>query len=72
MCGTEAFVEPGMANFLYGKPNVRSAYILDDVGAGGVGIADAVQAAAEKKCINVVGRDTIDLKAKALQRCGAG
>ena len=59
-CGSEAFVEPGMVNFFYGKHNVRSAYILDDGGAGGKGIADAFQAAAGKKGINVLGRDTLD------------
>lgn len=61
-CGNEAFVEPGMVNFFYGKHNVRSAYILDDGGAGGVGIADAFQAAAGKKGIKVLGRDTLNSK----------
>jgi branched-chain amino acid transport system substrate-binding protein len=62
-CGNEAFVEPGMVNFFRGKHNVRSAYILDDGGAGGKGIADAFQAAAAKKGMNVLGRDTLDSKA---------
>jgi branched-chain amino acid transport system substrate-binding protein len=61
-CGNEAFVEPGMVNFFYGKHNVRSAYILDDGGAGGKGIADAFQAAAGKKGIKVLGRDTLNSK----------
>ncbi len=61
-CGNEAFVEPGMVNFFHGKHNVRSAYILDDGGAGGKGIADAFQAAAGKKGIKVLGRDTINPK----------
>jgi branched-chain amino acid transport system substrate-binding protein len=61
-CGNEAFVQPGMVNFFYEKHNVRSAYILDDGGAGGVGIADAFQAAAEKKGIKVLGRDTLNPK----------
>jgi branched-chain amino acid transport system substrate-binding protein len=61
-CGNEAFVEPGMVNFFYGKHNVRSAYILDDGGAGGVGIADAFQAAAGEKGIKVLGRDTLNSK----------
>lgn len=61
-CGNEAFVEPGMVNFFYGKHNVRSAYILDDGGAGGVGIADAFQAAATKKGLKVLGRDTLNSK----------
>jgi branched-chain amino acid transport system substrate-binding protein len=62
-CGNEAFVEPGMVNFFYGQHNVRSAYVVDDGGAGGQGIADAFQAAAEQKGIKVLGRDTINAKA---------
>jgi branched-chain amino acid transport system substrate-binding protein len=62
-CGNEAFVEPGMVNFFYARHNVRSAYILDDGGAGGMGIADAFQAAAGKNGINILGRDTLDPKA---------
>jgi len=62
-CGNEAFVEPGMVNFFYDKHNVRSAYILDDGGAGGAGIADAFQTAAGKKGLKVLGRDTLDPKA---------
>jgi len=61
-CGNEAFVEPGMVNFFYDKHNIRSAYILDDGGAGGKGIADAFQVAAGKKGIKVLGRDTLDPK----------
>lgn len=61
-CGNEAFVEPGMVNFFYGKHNVRSAYILDDGSAGGAGIADAFQAAARKKGIKVFGRDTLNAR----------
>jgi branched-chain amino acid transport system substrate-binding protein len=61
-CGNEAFVEPGMVNFFYGKHNVRSAYIVDDGGAGGAGIADAFQAAAGQKGIEVLGRDTLNPK----------
>jgi branched-chain amino acid transport system substrate-binding protein len=62
-CGNEAFVQPGMVNFFFGQHNVRSAYIVDDGGAGGAGIADAFQAAAGKKGIKVLGRDTLDSKA---------
>ena len=61
-CGNEAFVEPGMVNFFYGKHNVRSAYILDDGSAGGEGIADAFQAAAGEKGIKVLGRDTLNAR----------
>jgi branched-chain amino acid transport system substrate-binding protein len=61
-CGNEAFVEPGMVNFFYGKHNVRRAYILDDGGAGGIGIADAFEAAAEKKGIKILGRDRLNSK----------
>jgi branched-chain amino acid transport system substrate-binding protein len=59
-CGNEAFVEPGMVNFFYGKHNVRSAYILDDGSAGGAGIADAFEAAARNKGIKILGRDTLN------------
>jgi branched-chain amino acid transport system substrate-binding protein len=59
-CGNEAFVEPGMVNYFYSKKNVRSAYILDDGGAGGVGIADAFQSAAKTKGIKVLGRDSLN------------
>jgi branched-chain amino acid transport system substrate-binding protein len=61
-CGNEAFVEPGMVNFFYAKHNVRSAYILDDGGAGGVGIADAFQTAAQEKGVKILGRDTLNSK----------
>ncbi len=59
-CGNEAFVEPGMVNFFYGKHGVRSAYILDDGSAGGIGIAAAFQAAAGKKGVKVLGRDSLN------------
>jgi branched-chain amino acid transport system substrate-binding protein len=60
-CGNEAFVEPGMVNYFYNK-NVRSVYILDDSGAGGIGIADAFEGAAKTKGIKVLGRDSLNPK----------
>ena len=60
-CGNEAFVEPGMVNYFY-KKNVKSAYILDDGGAGGVGIADAFESAAKTRGIKVLGRDSLNPK----------
>jgi len=61
-CANEAFVEPGMVNFLYDKQRVRSVYVLDDGGGGGVALADEFQKAAEKKGIKVLGRDSLNPK----------
>jgi branched-chain amino acid transport system substrate-binding protein len=61
-CANEGFVEPAMVNFLYDKQRVRSVYIVDDGGAGGVGLADAFQKAAERKGIKVLGRDSLNPK----------
>src|SRR5271157_1405679 len=60
---TDAFQGPNMANFYAEKLKVQSVYILDDSGAFGVGVADTFQAQAEKKGINVMGRDRLDPKA---------
>jgi len=61
-CANEAFVEPAMVNFLYDKNKVRSIYVLDDGGSGGVALADEFQGAAEKKGIKVLGRDSLNPK----------
>jgi branched-chain amino acid transport system substrate-binding protein len=61
-CANEDFVEPGMVNFLIATQKIRNIYVLDDGGAGGVGLADAFQSAALKKGIKVLGHDSLDPK----------
>jgi branched-chain amino acid transport system substrate-binding protein len=60
---TDAFQGPNMANFFAEKLKVKSVFVLDDSGAFGVGVADAFEAQAKKKGINVLGRDRLDPKA---------
>ncbi|HVY14649.1 MAG TPA: branched-chain amino acid ABC transporter substrate-binding protein [Rhodopila sp.] len=60
---TDAYQGPNMANFFAEKLNVKSVYVLDDSGAFGVGVADAFEAQAKKKGMNVMGRDRLDPKA---------
>ena len=59
-CTTDAFQGPNMANFMYDQLKVRSVFVLDDTGAYGVGLADAFQAQAAKRGMQVMGRDRID------------
>ncbi len=60
---TDAYQGPNMANFYAEVLHVKSVYILDDSGAYGVGLADAFEAQAKKKGMQVVGRDRLDPKA---------
>jgi branched-chain amino acid transport system substrate-binding protein len=60
---TDAYQGPNMANYYADTLHVKSVYVLDDSGAYGVGLADAFQAEATKKGINVLGRDRLDPKA---------
>jgi branched-chain amino acid transport system substrate-binding protein len=60
---TDAFQGPYMANYYADVLHVKKVYILDDSGAYGVGLADAFQAQAEKKGIQILGRDRLDPKA---------
>src|SRR3954467_6761382 len=60
---TDAFQGPYMANYYADVLKVKTAYILDDSGAYGVGLADAFQGQAEKKGMKIVGRDRVDPKA---------
>src|SRR5271170_6657545 len=57
---TDAFQGPNMANYYADVLKVKSVYVLDDSGAYGVGIADTFQAQAEKRGINVLGRDQLN------------
>ena len=59
---TDAFQGPNLANYFAEVLKVKSAYILDDFGAYGVGIADSFQKRAEEKGIKVLGRDRLDPK----------
>jgi branched-chain amino acid transport system substrate-binding protein len=57
---TDAFQGPNMANFMADQLKVTSVFVVDDSGAYGVGIADAFQAQAAKRGIQVLGRDRVD------------
>ncbi len=59
---TDAFQGPNMANYFADVLKVKSVYVLDDSGAYGVGLADAFQAQAKKRDINVLGRDQLNPK----------
>jgi branched-chain amino acid transport system substrate-binding protein len=59
---TDAFQGPNMANFFADTLKVKSVYVLDDSGAYGVGLADAFQAQAKKRGLDVVGRDQLNPK----------
>ena len=60
-CANEAFVEPAMVSYFYSKHGVRSVYIVDDGGAGGVALADSFETAAQKMG-KVLGRDSLNPK----------
>jgi branched-chain amino acid transport system substrate-binding protein len=57
---TDAYQGPNMANFMADTLKVKSVFVLDDTGAYGVGLADAFQAQAAKRGMNVMGRDRVD------------
>src|SRR5437667_388237 len=59
---TDAFEGPNMANYFAETLKVNSLYVLDDIGAYGVGIADAFQRQAEKRGLKVLGRDQLNPK----------
>ena len=59
---TDAFQGPNMANYFADTLKLKSVYVLDDSGAYGVGFADAFQAQAKKRGINVLGRDQLNPK----------
>ncbi|MGH7115041.1 MAG: branched-chain amino acid ABC transporter substrate-binding protein [Stellaceae bacterium] len=59
---TDAYQGPNMANYFADTLKVKSVYVLDDSGAYGVGLADAFEAQAKKRGINVLGRDRLDPK----------
>ncbi len=51
-----------MANYYADTLKVKSVYVLDDSGAYGVGLADAFEAQAKKRGLNVLGRDQLNPK----------
>jgi branched-chain amino acid transport system substrate-binding protein len=57
---TDAFQGPNMANFMADQLKIRSVFVVDDMGAYGVGIANTFQAQAAKRGIQVLGRDRVD------------
>ncbi len=57
---TDAFQGPNMANYYADTLKAKSVYVLDDSGAYGVGLADAFQAQAKKRGLNVLGRDQLN------------
>jgi branched-chain amino acid transport system substrate-binding protein len=59
-CTTDAFQGPNMANFMADRLQVKSVFVVDDTGAYGVGLADAFQAQAAKRGMQVMGRDRVD------------
>jgi branched-chain amino acid transport system substrate-binding protein len=61
---TDAYQGPQLANYFANTLHVKTAYVLDDTGAYGVGIADAFSAQAAKKGIKVLGRDKVDPRAE--------
>lgn len=59
-CTTDAFQGPNMCNFMADRLKVKSVFVVDDSGAYGVGLADAFQAQAGKRGMQVMGRDRVD------------
>jgi branched-chain amino acid transport system substrate-binding protein len=59
---TDAFQGPNMANYYTDTIKAKSVYVLDDSGAYGVGIADTFQGQAQKRGLNVLGRDQLNPK----------
>ncbi len=57
---TDAYQGPNMANFMADRLKVKSVFVVDDSGAYGVGLADAFQAQAVKRGMQVLGRDRVD------------
>jgi branched-chain amino acid transport system substrate-binding protein len=57
---TDAFQGPNMANFMADQLKIRSVFVVDDMGAYGVGIAHTFQTQAAKRGIQVMGRDRVD------------
>ena len=61
-CTTDAYQGPNMANYMKVKLGVKSVYVLDDSGAGGVGGANAFEEQAKKIGLKVFGHDQLNPK----------
>jgi branched-chain amino acid transport system substrate-binding protein len=59
-CATDAFQAPFMANYMKQVLKLKSVFILDDSGAGGVGGADQFQRRAGEIQFDVLGREHLD------------
>jgi branched-chain amino acid transport system substrate-binding protein len=59
---TDAFQGPNMANYMADTLKIKSVYVLDDSGAYGVGLANAFEAQAKKRGLNVLGHDQLNPK----------
>lgn len=59
---TDDYRGPGMARFLIKVLGARTAYVLDDSGGYGVGLADAFAAGARSAGMTIMGRDSLDPK----------
>ena len=60
---TDAFQGPYLVNYLVKNKKIKKAYILDDSGAYGVGLADAYERQCKATGVEVLGRDRLDPKA---------
>jgi len=59
---TDAIQAPAMVNFLVGKLSLKTAFIIDDGDAYGVGGANLFEARAAQKGLKILGRDRINPK----------
>lgn len=57
---TDSYQGPAMANYMAQVLSVKKAYVLDDSGAYGVGIANTFEARAKKIGIEVLGHDQLN------------
>ena len=60
MVTTDAYQGPAMATYFSQVLNVKKAYVLDDSGAYGVGIANTFEAQAKKIGIEILGHDQLN------------
>src|SRR3989475_458925 len=59
---TDAYQGPNMANYLFHPRKIKSAFVLADGGAFGVGIAHSFQKRAGGLGVKILGRDRLDPK----------
>jgi branched-chain amino acid transport system substrate-binding protein len=59
---TDAYQGPDMANYFAQTLKIKTAYVLDDSGAYGVGMANAFEDQAKKNGITILGHDQLDPK----------